>query len=309
MYAREPTPVTIIVLTYNKKELLERCLRTIELTVPEAPGFEFIVVDNGSTDGTDALVVGGHPRFRLVRTEANLGFPGGMNLGMSESSPASKYLVLLSNDLEFSGDWLPAILETAGADRAVGIVGCRLLYPDGTIQHAGGALDGNMHSYHIGQHAADDESFGGVAPVTYVTGAVLLLRRELYELVGGFDPGYSPYLYEDVDLCFRARRAGFKVMYDGRTRIIHHESTTIDPAKVPAVLAISFRNHLRFLLLNFRAQRLVWALPRAIARDLFHMLGKGQAGVPLLGWLAAARSLPSILQGRKRAAAKWPLLA
>jgi GT2 family glycosyltransferase len=309
MNAPGPARVSVIVLTYNKKELLERCLRTLEETVPEGPGFEFIVVDNGSTDGTAALVGESHPRFRLERTEANLGFPGGMNLGMSRCSPASKYLVLLSNDLEFSGDWLSALLETAEADPAVGIVGCRLLYPDGTIQHAGGELDDNMHSYHIGQHRSDDGSFGGVAPMTYVTGAVWVLRRKLYDAIGGFDPGFCPYLYEDVDLCLRARRAGFKVMYDGRTRIIHHESTTIDPVKAPAVLSVSFRNHLRFLLLNFRAGRLVRSLPRAMARDLFFMAGKGQAGVPLRGWLAAARSLPSILGKRKRDAAKWPLLA
>jgi GT2 family glycosyltransferase len=308
MFPGDGHRISIIVLTYDKKEMLVDCLDSLEKTVPCHSSIERMVVDNGSHDGTEKMVKERFPRLRVVRIPENVGFSAGMNAGLEDSSPRSEYIVLLSNDLVLHGHWLEDLIGTARTDPSIGIVGCKLIYPDGLIQHAGGAMDAELRPFHIGAGEPDTGRYDGVRELPFVTGAVILLRRSLYEQVSGFDQGFTPYLYEDLDLCYRARRAGFKVMYTGATQIIHRERTTVDPKNELSAMTILFRNHLRFLLLNFNAQRLLRTIPRVLVKDLVSMLRKGNISVLVRAWLAILGMLPSILLKRRTDGNRWPLM-
>ena len=300
--------ISIVVLTWNKKEVLARCLRSLEETLGGRPGIERIVIDNGSSDGTAELVTERFPGFRVVRIPQNAGVSAGLNAGFAASSTGSKYVVILNNDLEFFGDWLEILMAPAEKDPSVAVVGCKLLYPDGRIQHAGGDLSPELRTSHIGRGQTDRGQFDAVSEMPFVTGAVMLLRRSVFASIGGFDTGYTPYLFEDVDLFIRARRAGFKIMYTGKTRILHYEGATVDEDARPSVLAASFRNHLRFAMLNFSARRTARAFLIVLPRDLVFMLRKGMVPVLLGAWMETLRGSLSILSKRKAGAARWPLL-
>ena len=165
--------ISIIVLTYNKSDMLIKCLASIQKTLPDRDAPELLVVDNGSSDGTDTLVKQRFPWIRVVRIPKNIGYSRGMNIGIASSSPSSEYIVLLSNDLELHGDWIGSLIAPALKDLSVGIVGCKLVYPSGRIQHAGGKMDQKFRPTHIGQGELDRGDFDSVREMPFVTAAVM----------------------------------------------------------------------------------------------------------------------------------------
>jgi GT2 family glycosyltransferase len=212
---------SVIVLTWNGVGYVEKCLTAV--FSQDYPALEVIVVDNGSTDGTADLVAERFPQVRLIRNGRNLGFATGNNMGLQAAS--GDLLVLLNQDTEAQAGFLQALAGTFD-DPGVGVVGCKLLYPDGTIQHAGGYLYGpRAETGHVGRHAPDDGRFDQVADADFVTAAALSINRACLERVGFLDEGFEPAYYEDVDWCYRARTAGFRVVYQPGAVVIHHEST------------------------------------------------------------------------------------
>lgn len=214
--------VSIVIPTYNRLDLTRDCLRGIAET---APGAEVIVVDNGSTDGTRVFLVAEQEagRLRCILNEENLGFGRACNRAAALSE--RECVLLLNNDIVPLAGWLDALLAELD-DPAVGVVGSRLLYPDRTIQHAGVDFTAIGETEHVHRHAAANDPAVVVSrdcPV--VTGASLLVRRSLYELLGGFDEGYFMYV-EDVDLCIRAWHAGSRVRYCAESVLIHFESSS-----------------------------------------------------------------------------------
>jgi GT2 family glycosyltransferase len=221
IFERRPVKITVVVLTWNGAAYVENCLASL-LADEHHP--EVIVVDNGSTDGTPELVSEHFTGVQLIRNERNLGFAAGNNVGLGAAT--GDLLVLLNVDTRVHPGWLSA-LATAFEDPAVGVVGCKLLYPDGTIQHAGAYLYGPRGATeHIGRFAQDNGRFDELADVDFVTGAALAIRREALEQIGLLDEGFAPIYYEDVDWCYRARAAGFRVVYQPHAVVTHYESTT-----------------------------------------------------------------------------------
>ncbi len=218
--------ISVIVLTWNGLHYLEDCLSS--LLAQDYPAFEVIVVDNGSTDGTPEWMAEHFPDVRFIRNERNLGFAGGNNAGLRAAR--GDLLVLLNNDTEVHPGWLAALADTC-ADPAVGVAGCKLLYPDGTIQHAGGFIYGPRgEAQHVGRFAEDKGQFDQLAEVDFVTGAALAISRAALQEIGPLDEGFSPIYYEDVDWCYRARAAGYRVVYQPAAVVTHHESkaTTLE---------------------------------------------------------------------------------
>lgn len=218
---------SVIIPVFNNWQYTERCLKSLERTGVTQRA-EVILVDNGSTDGTLERVRRQFPWVQIVRNETNLGFAIACNQGARVAS--SPFLVFLNNDTEVKPGWLDALLSAARRDPKVAVVGSKLLYPDGRIQHAGvrilHGLPYPLTAVHLGHGKPDDPAFNNAGPVHAVTGASMLVRRDVFWAVGGFDTGYKNG-YEDVDLCLKVRQRGFEILYEPRSVAIHYESRTL----------------------------------------------------------------------------------
>ena len=217
--------VSIVMPLFNKVDYTRACLEGLEAVRGAAP-FEVILVDNGSTDGTRALLDGveNRPGYRVVRSAENLGFARGNNAGAQVAR--GDCLLFLNNDTVPHSGWLEAMVAELESDAGIGIVGARLLYPDtGRIQHAGLELINGVPD-HVHRHAeADAPEVNRPRDLDMVTGACLLIRKELFDRLGGFDTGYVNGV-EDVDLCLRARDLGYRVRYCPKAVLDHHEGTS-----------------------------------------------------------------------------------
>ncbi len=217
--------VSIIIPVFNKMEFTHRCLKAI-LQNTHYANYEIIFVDNGSTDGTrHYLQKLQRSNIRTVFNEQNLGYVGGCNSGAAVAK--GDYLLFLNNDTEVQPGWLLSMVNLAESRSDAGIVGAKLIYPDGKLQEAGGIIfsDGNGWNYGRGFDPADPR-FNFVRKVDYVSGAALLVKRALWDRIGGFDERYAPAYYEDTDLCFSVRKEGFQVYYQPESVVVHYEGQT-----------------------------------------------------------------------------------
>jgi len=233
---------SVIILAWNGMGYLEACLNAV--LAQDYPDFEVIVVDNDSTDGSADFVAAQYPQVRLIRNERNLGFAAGNNIGLRAAD--GDVLVLLNQDTEARPGWLAALVE-AVQDPTVGIVGCKLLYPDGTIQHAGGFIaDERGLSGHFGHRESDAEQYNVIRDTDFVTGAAIALTRATLARIGPLDEGFARAYYEDVDWCYRARAAGLRVFYYPQAVAVHYVSTTLKEGS-DAYRASFHAGRLRFL--------------------------------------------------------------
>ena len=235
----ESPEVSIIVVTLNKVEYTYDCLEGL-LAHADAT-YELIVVDNGSTDETLDLL-SRLQNVTVLRNDANLGFGPACNQGAARAR--GKHLLFLNNDAVLAPRCLSALLETAKADPRCGAVGGKLVWPSGRLQEAGSILfdDGTAEAYGRGGDPNAPE-FSYLREVDFCSGALLLVRRELFQKLGGFDERFVPIYYEDVDLCVGIRGLGFRVLYQPAAAARHHEYGTTS-AKATELMQ---RNHVRFL--------------------------------------------------------------
>lgn len=222
--------VSIVIPTRDGAELLEQCLRSVTSITRDCE-FDICVVDNGSVEpATFSLFkkwqseLGG--RFQVVREDAAFNFSRLCNLGAKATS-GDQLLLLNSDTVATDPDWLVQ-LSGWSAREEIGSVGCRLLYPDGTIQHAGVVLSNEWIAQHaeLGLPGHAGGYYGrlvGAVNAAAVTGAVLMVKRSLYERLSGFDESL-PVAYNDVDFCLRAQAAGLRNILLGHVRVVHHES-------------------------------------------------------------------------------------
>lgn len=238
------TVASVIVLAHGNRAVTERCVGTLEEALGDELGhaFELVLVDNGSPDDTAELFDRWSDRAVVVSLSTNRNFAGGCNAGASAAS--GDVLVFLNNDTEVPAGAIEALVEHA-REPGVGVVGLRLLYPDGTIQHAGvvhrEAYPGFIAPFHLFHHEAGDMPLAcSVYDLDAVTGACLAIPRPLFQELGGFDERYINGL-EDIDLCLRARVAGHRVVYRGDAHVVHHERQTRGAAHDDG------ENHERFL--------------------------------------------------------------
>lgn len=219
---------SVVIPVWNQWEHTRNCLRHLDAATDVA--HERIIVDNASSDETQAGLPQAAPRAVLLRNPANLGFVAACNQGAKLSR--GKYLVFLNNDTMPRPGWLRALVDAADADPSAGAVGAKLIYPDGTLQEAGGVVfsDGSALNFGRGGDPADPR-FNTPCEADYCSGACLLVRREAFERVGGLDMRYSPGYYEETDLCFALRKAGYKVLYEPRSEVVHVGSVSagLDP--------------------------------------------------------------------------------
>jgi GT2 family glycosyltransferase/SAM-dependent methyltransferase len=219
--------VSIIIPTRDNTQYLRRCLKSI-LQFTTYPDYEIILVDNDSK-APDTLKyyrqLAAEPRVRIVPLGSSFNYSAANNLGARHA--AGEFLLFLNNDVEaLESDWLEELVRWAERPE-VGAVGAKLLYPDGMVQHAGVVIGMEGHSSHIFWGAAERYSgpFGSVdwyRNYSAVTGACMLMRREVFERAGGFDEGYR-LVFSDVEICLRIEALGYRNVYTPFARLRHHE--------------------------------------------------------------------------------------
>jgi GT2 family glycosyltransferase/glycosyltransferase involved in cell wall biosynthesis len=215
---------SIVTPVYNNSALTRRYLNALLSSRPESVSFDVIVVDDGSTDSTREALRAYGKAIRLVARETNSGFATACNEGAAIAS--AEFLVFLNNDTVPQPGWLDALVRHARRHPKAGIVGSKLLFPDGTIQHAGVVIGQNRYPRHIYIGFPGDYPAANVSRrFRAVTGACMLVRRYLFDQIGGFDTAFTNG-FEDVDLCFRAGELGFEVHYCHHSVLIHLQSAT-----------------------------------------------------------------------------------
>ncbi|HTX55571.1 MAG TPA: glycosyltransferase [Candidatus Acidoferrales bacterium] len=237
--------VSIVIPAYNHVALTVRCLTSIARSWFETLHVEIIIADDGSKDET-ALLAEALPGLIVIANRRNEGFISACNRGASIAR--GKYLCFLNNDASACDGWLDELVTTAESDGSIAIVGSKLLYPNGKLQEAGGIVyrDGSAANYGRGDNP-DDPRYNYVRDVDYCSGASLLVRAEVFRSLGAFDTRYAPAYYEDSDLCFAARAAGYRVVYQPRSRVVHDEGATSGTSMTRGVKRYQTVNRLKFV--------------------------------------------------------------
>lgn len=211
--------ISVVIVLFNQAGFTLQALQA--LADQAGPRFETIVVDNGSTDDTEALLARLEGAV-IVRNAKNLGFLHAANQGAARAR--GRHILFLNSDAQVQPMALAAALGRLDGDPTLGAVGGAILLANGRLQEAGNSLyrDGAAIGYGRGDWP-DAPEYQSTRDVDYCSGAFLLVRRPLWEMLGGFDPAYAPAYYEDADFCLRVWRAGFRVVYEPGARVIHVE--------------------------------------------------------------------------------------
>lgn len=226
------TRLSVLIVNYNGKDFISKCLASLHAVLGERD--EVLVVDNASGDGSDLLIERDYPWVKLIRSESNLGFAGGNNLAAKQTR--GELLLLLNND---------AFIES-GINKAiklfelpeVAVVGAQIHYPDGRLQPSMGLLHTPLRLIaswsglrrlskicSLFSRTIDDQLsyMHPRSELAWVSGAALMIRKAVWDSIGGFDEAYFMYM-EDVDLCDAVRAQGLKVAYEPDFRVTHHEA-------------------------------------------------------------------------------------
>ena len=301
--------LSVIIVSWNVRDLLRRCLVSLSSVSPEAPNLqtEIIVVDNGSTDGSVELVRDEFPQVILIANPDNIGFPAGNNQGIRTAQ--GRYLLLLNPDTEVIGDALNTLVRYVDTHPDVGLVGPQLLHSDGQVQSSRRRFPTRATLFFestwlkplapssvLRRYYVLDQPDDAVLDVDWVTGAAMFARREVIAQVGGMDEGFFMYS-EELDWCRRIKAAGWRVVYYPAAQIVHHVGKSSEQA-VPA-------RHINFHRSKIRYARKYHGRTTATLLRLFLLASYGwQLGLELVkGALGHKRHLR-----RQRARAYWQVL-
>lgn len=252
--------LSVVIVTYNSAETIEACLESIAIGGAEA---EIVVVDNASADGTAALVAKRFPDVHLIANRSNLGFGRGVNLGWRETN--APFALLLNPDTVVRPGATRALLEFARAHPRAALVGPRILNADGSLQHSCFRFPSlrMVVTGFFGLVPLDDprngryrvEEYERPHPVEHLLGACLLVRRAAADEVGLMDESFYMY-FEETDLCYRTRAAGWENWYTPSTTVVHQgaHSTSREPERMSAAF---YRSQARFYRKHYDPRRLL----------------------------------------------------
>jgi O-antigen biosynthesis protein len=222
---------SIIIPTKDRAELLDTCLRSIRERT-SYPSYEILVIDTGSRELATARLyqrLAGDPTIRILHDDSPFNFSRVNNLGAREAT--GRILVFLNNDIEvIDTNWLDELVRWAEVPE-IGCVGPKLVYPDGSLQHAGIVMGMGGHGNHVYQRGPAHHDWGVFGSVDFyrnylaLGGACLAIRRDLFESLGGFDEAYV-LCYSDIDLCLKAAEAGHRNVYTPFAELFHLEGGT-----------------------------------------------------------------------------------
>jgi GT2 family glycosyltransferase len=254
--------VSVIVPAWNGRDDIAACLDS--LLSQTCPANEIIVVDNASSDSTADLVAARYPAVNLLRQTRNLGFAGGVNAGIRATG--SDIVIMFNQDAVAEPDWLAAMVAGMAAAPDIGIVGCKIYYDgaDNLLWHTGTLIvPPRMQPILRGDRETDQGQYDATADMEAVVGAALAVRRSVLDMIGWLDEDFFLYL-EDTDLCLRARRAGYRVVYVPTAVARHKVAGSLGKGSV-GTLRHYHRSRLLFLLKHFDA---AWFTDRFVPAEL-----------------------------------------
>lgn len=216
----EKPRVSIIIPVYNQFDYTYGCLASI-LKCSEGSAYEVIIANDCSTDLTRRLreIVSG---ITVIDNKVNLRFL--KNCNQAAKNARGEFILFLNNDTEVQKDWLEPMLKIMDDDAGIGMTGAKLIYGDGVLQEAGGILWKDASAWNYGNRQdAEAPEYNYLREVDYISGACILIRKDLWEDIKGFDEQFEPAYYEDADLAFMVRQKGYKVVYQPLSVVKHFE--------------------------------------------------------------------------------------
>ena len=220
-YFEKPV-VSIIIPVHNNFRYTYNCIFSILLTEPIIP-YEIIIGNDMSIDKTK--IIEKYIRNIIVHNNNdNYKYNFLMNCNKAAKLSKGKYILFLNNDTKVQKEWLTALIKLIESDEKIGMVGSKLIYPNGILQEAGGIVWNNGECSNFGKgDNLDMPEYNYIKEVDYISGASILIRKSIWEKIGGFDKRYIPAYYEDTDLAFELRKHGYKVMYQPKSVVVHYE--------------------------------------------------------------------------------------
>jgi len=283
-----PSPsVSIIVVSWNALPLLQQCLPSVVASA--GPGVEVVLADNGSEDGSSDWVMRHLPAVRIVRYPENRGFCRGNNEAIRRTD--SEYVLLLNNDVEVTPDWLDPLLARMASDPTIAAVQPKLLqfHRRDRFEYAGAAgghLDRFGYPFARGRLfftlEPDEGQYDAAKDVFWGSGAALLLRRSALDQVGLLDEAFDFHM-EEIDLCWRLHRAGWRVVAEPSSRVFHVGGGSL-PRGNPRKAYYNFRNSLLMLYKNLPPKAWRRLLPARILLDKLALLRALATGSPREAW-------------------------
>lgn len=262
--------VAVVILNLNGRPFLDDCLASLaQLTL----SVEIVVADNGSADDSVAHLREGYPHVRVVELGQNWGFAEGYNRALAAVD--APWMVMLNNDATLAPDWVERLLAVAAREPRAAILGGKLMFSgrgDGkVIQSAGARFTDSGAAFEIGMGELDRGQYDRPALVASIPGAALLIKREIFFELGGFDAAYFAYL-EDVDLCWRAWLAGYEVHYVPEAVAFHRYGQSGGGRASPFRIKWMERNRLANMLKHLEPLSLAQALIISALYDAYRVL-------------------------------------
>ncbi len=305
MYKKKPL-VSVIITNFNGMDYLEKCLMSVKKT--KYPKFEVFLIDDGSTDRSVDFVKKNFKWVRIIKNEKNIGPIKSRNRGIKLSR--GSLIAFLDNDTVVTPEWLSELVNVIERDEKIGVCACKVkLYSEkGKINSAGmgcdifgfafsrGLVARNVYERDVGQYDKEEEIFAAYA-------AAMLARRDVLKKVGMLNENLGMY-YEEVELCWKIRLAGYKIIYVPCS-IVYHRMTGAKSKFKPKMKFYTERNRLRTMLQNYSLLSLIWILPiyfilKIFESILYIVFGKFNDGLSMMhGIFDVVVGLPNVLRDRK----------
>jgi hypothetical protein len=273
--------VSVVILNWNGKHYLEKFLPSVLAST--YPNLEVVVADNASTDDSIAFVTTTFPQVTVIKNNDNLGFAGGYNAALSTIN--SDYFVLLNSDVEVTPNWIEPAIELMESDPLIAAAQPKLKDWNNKSKFeyagaAGGFLDQFGYPFCRGRIfdtlEADTGQYDTVSEIFWASGAALFIKRTCWEKVSGLDADFFAHM-EEIDLCWRLKNLGYKIMYCPTSTVYHVGGGTLQ-SENPYKTYLNFRNNLFMLLKNLNGNRVVFILFIRFWLDLISMIKFLSAG-------------------------------
>ncbi|OBQ05010.1 MAG: glycosyltransferase [Anabaena sp. LE011-02] len=261
MNKQKTNSVSIILVNYNGVDVLIDCLNSLEKFIPRN-NCEIIVVDNNSQDNSVDIIENQFPHIKLIKLPKNVGFGAGNNAGAKVAK--GEFLFLLNTDIILTNNILPHLLGLMSENPDVGIIGPKLLFPDGSFQISFSpeiGIKGEFAARKLHKDAENksnlhiiEQDFQDIKEVDIVVGAAFFIRADLFNLLGGFDEKFFMY-FEESDLCQRVRNKGYKILYTPYISLIHIRGYSVN--KISNRMAVEYR---RSQIYYYHKHRPMWEI-------------------------------------------------
>ncbi len=261
--------LAVVILNYNGKKFLEQFLPTVIL---HSEGALIVVADNGSSDDSVDFIRSFFPSVQLISIERNLGFCGGYNFALKQVS--ATYYVLLNSDVEVTNGWLHPIVSLFNRNPTIAAIQPKILsFRRKTCFEyagaAGGYLDALGYPFCRGRIfdklEEDHGQFNDTVPIFWATGACHFVRSTVFHEMGGLDEDYFAHM-EEIDFCWRLKRAGYQIYFEGGSTVYHVGGGTLSSAS-PKKTYLNFRNGMSLIFKHLPPSQLIWKLPLRVLLD------------------------------------------